>query len=137
MYASTAEYRQFLRSICSMEPNRMYVDSELDVTKLDASELDDETLDEFEYDEDATRSFLDGIYTLTNGCEAFRQLYVATAALMFSTDEQIGLAVLCSYDYLADFYACIEKYRKCPAAFDYCDEVDVEEYQRLYRKLHK
>jgi hypothetical protein len=149
MYSSTTEYRQFLRQICRMEPGKLYSDQNygvLDATyvleKADEDALDEETLDEFTYDQDAMTRFLDHIYAVTKHNLWFQTLYINAAALMFSEDLEIGLAVLCSYDYLADFYACFLTFESDPKLFGSNFPSNsilppVEEYVRLYKTLTK
>ena len=118
MYSNNEEYRQFLRVICGMELGKMYCDADYDVTNMAEEEVDAETLDEFEYDHSAMSEFLDRIYAATRQNALFRELYSTAAGLMLSENEEIGLAVLCSYDYLFDFYACFVKYMDNTKSFD-------------------
>jgi len=132
MYSDTTEYRQFLRQITEMKRGKYYSDDTYSINPSSA-ELDTETLDEFEYDDLAMSVFLDHVYSLTKESPIFQELYSAAAALMFSTDLEIGLAVLCSYDYLADFYACFLAH----TTVDSGNPVQtIEEYIRLYKSLH-
>jgi hypothetical protein len=163
MYSTTSEYRRFLRQICSMEPGKLYSDQDyapepLEKVLTDPSEkvltdplenadkevepLDEETLDEFTYDQDAMTRFLDRVYAASNNNLWFQTLYINAAALMFSENLEIGLAVLCSYDYLADFYACFQKFESDPKLFGSNFPPNsilppVEEYVRLYKTLTK
>jgi hypothetical protein len=118
MYSTNEEYRQFLRVICGMELGKMYCDAEYDAKNMAEDEVDPETLDEFEYDNSAMSEFLDHIYAATRQNELFRELYSSAAALMFSENEEIGLAVLCSYDYLLYFYSCFITYMEATKPFD-------------------
>lgn len=134
MYSTTSEYRQFLRAICGMELGKMYSDAQYDATNAAAEEeedIDPETLDEFEYDNSAMSRFLDRIYKATGQNALFRELYSAAAALMLSEDEEIGLAVLCSYDYLVDFYSCFLTYAEGTESFGR----DTPEYARIAAAL--
>lgn len=118
MYSNNEEYRKFLRLICGMESGKMYCDSDYDATNMAEEEVDPETLDEFEYDDSAMSEFLDRVYAVTRDNSIFRELYSSAAALMFSENEEIGLAVLCSYDYLVDFYSCFLTYINATESFD-------------------
>ena len=132
MYSTTPEYRQFLRVICGMELGKMYSDAQYDATNIaEEEEIDSETLDEFEYDHIAMSRFLDRIYKATGQNALFRELYSAAAALMLSEDEEIGLAVLCSYDYLVDFYSCFLTYAEGTESFGR----DTPEYARIAAAL--
>ena len=53
---------------------------------------------------------MDEIYEKTKHLEQFQSLYISAAALMFSTDPNIGLAVLFSYDYFSLFHTCIQAF---------------------------
>jgi hypothetical protein len=136
-----------------MEPGKLYSDQNYGVLKTteEASAeppifveetLDEETLDEFTYDQDAMTRFLDHVYAVTKHNLWFQTLYINAAALMFSVDLEIGLAVLCSYDYLADFYACFTRFESDPKLFGSIFPSNsilppVEEYVRLYKTLTK
>ena len=107
-YKSTAEYRQCLRSFFEMRPDAVSITT-LDETSEQTStrsdepihmDVDDETRDEWTYDEDATKIAMDRIYDKTKSDPLFQELYDLAAARMFSTDREIGLAILCSYDCL-------------------------------------
>jgi len=153
MYSTTSEYRQFLRHICSMEPGKMYCDQDYGVlpnalakaepvSEPEPDLLDEETLDEFTYDQEAMTQFLDRVYAATKHNLWFQTLYINAAALMFSENLEIGLAVLCSYDYLADFYACFQKFESDPKLFGSNFPPNtilppVEAYVRLYKTLTK
>lgn len=135
MYSTTAEYRQFLRAICGMELGKMYSDAQYDATNVaeEGEEIDSETLDEFEYDHLAMSQFLDRIYKATGQNALFRELYSSAAALMLSDNEEIGLAVLCSYDYLVDFYSCFLTYAEGTNSFGR----DTPEYARIAALLSR
>jgi hypothetical protein len=70
-------------------------------------ELDDETRDELMYDSMATSRLMDFIFSRTKDRAPFQTLYSVAAGAMMSMDLEIGLCVLCSYDYLAEFHACL------------------------------
>jgi len=78
------------------------------------SDLDDETLDEYNYDEHSVSVFIDRVSALTIHIPLFQTLYDAAAAKMFSTDREIGIAILLSYDYLAVFYPLITLFERYP-----------------------
>ena len=42
--------------------------------------------------------------------ELFQEIYTKAAEYMLSTDIEIGLAILCSYDYLDVFIPCYREY---------------------------
>jgi hypothetical protein len=123
MYSTTKEYRQVLRQIVHMDPTKYYSDEQFD---LECS-LDEETLDEFNYDDLAMSSYLDGVYKSTNTHPLFSRMYLSAAALMLSTNPEIGLAILFSYDYLGPFYLCYQSYLLDPESFS--------ENNQLYRSI--
>jgi len=133
MYSTTEEYRQFLRQITEMKKGKYYSDDTYSINPS-SGEIDTETLDEFEYDDLAMSVFLDHVYSLTKDSPIFQKLYSDAAALMFSTDLEIGLAVLCSYDYLADFYTFFLLHKNSVKPEEL---ILTEEYIRLHNKLHK
>ncbi len=98
-YTTNAEYRQCLRDVFSMNPVVPQID-----------DLDDETRDEMMYEADSVSRGLDEIYAITKDEPTFRKLYEIAAGQMMSPDPDIGLAVLCSYDYFAQFYTCVVDY---------------------------
>ena len=129
MYSTTEEYRQVLRQIVRMDPTKYYSD---DQVNLDDS-LDEETIDEFHYDDSAMSSYLDGVYKSTLSHPLFSRMYVSAAALMLSTNPEIGLAILFSYDYLGPFYLCYQSYLLDPEAFSENNQF----YRSIIERLEK
>ena len=99
-YSNDKEYRNCLRKIFSMNTNYTWNDS-------DITDLDDVSQDELLYDSDATTNFLDFIYDKTKNNTLLIELYTLAASVMISTDTNIGLAVLFSYDYFIYFHKCL------------------------------
>lgn len=130
MYDSDQEYRAFLRQIVKMDPAKFY---ETEDIKCDPSDpnVSAETIDEYNYDIDAVKTYLDEVYRKTKDHPLFQRLYTAAAALMFSVDPEIGLAVLMSYDYLAWFYNSYTGFNKNPEEFTEKDEF----YSRLIERI--
>jgi hypothetical protein len=91
-YKNNQEYRNCIREIFRMQEF---------ISTLD---IDDETKDEQNYDDRSTSKVLDYIYSITKKNACFQELYGYAAATMFSTDPEIGLAVLFSYDYFLLFH---------------------------------
>lgn len=98
-YNNDEEYRMCLRKLAGMksEPNK---------------DLDAISQDEFDFDEDSINQFLTTIYEATKHEELFQELYEYAAATMISTDPEIGLVVLYSYDYMKLFHLCVLEYLK-------------------------
>ena len=101
-YTNTTEYRNIFRQITHQ--NTKPPENPFD--------LDDETLDELHYDETTVSQFLDTVFANTKINPLFHALYDLAAAKMISTDREIGLAVLFSYDYFGVFYPCYCEYMK-------------------------
>ena len=129
MYGNTEEYRQVLRAIVKMDPTKHYSDA----TRQFSDDLDDETVDELTYDNQAMSHYLDGVYQTTKSNALFQRLYFSAAALMISTDPEIGLAILFSYDYLACFYLCYQSYLLSPSEFSENNQF----YHSLVSRLEK
>lgn len=103
-YDNNTSYRECLRKVCYMDI------SNLNIPFDQMEDLDDETKDELLFDEGAMNQTMDYVYDKTKQNECFKEFYVLGAAKMFSQDEQIGLAVLFSYDYFALFHACLVEF---------------------------
>jgi hypothetical protein len=131
MYSNDKEYRDFLRQIAKMDPTKFYETEDIfcDPTNPNVSP---ETIDEYNYDADAMKLFLDKVYSGTRFKPEFQRLYKAAAALMFSEDPEIGLAVLISYDYLACFYSTYTTFLKTP---DEWRSEDDEFYKKLIERI--
>ena len=131
MYDSDQTYRAFLRQIMQMDPAKFYEteDIKCDPTNPNVSA---ETIDEYNYDGDAVNAYLDRIYGETKDRTEFQRLYVAAAALMFSEDKEIGLAVLMSYDYLAWFHSVYINWKKRPSEWKATDD---EFYRKLIERI--
>jgi hypothetical protein len=100
-YKNTHEYRNELRRVFCMDSSNY--------PTIDNS-IDDESKDELEYDEVAMSASLDLIYAKTKNHPLFIEIYEKAAGCMLSTNPEIGLAVLCSYDYLDVFVPCYREY---------------------------
>ncbi len=115
-YSTTREYRKCLRTMFHMDPST-YRDTLKTYEDALHGEFDDETRDELSYDDAAARVVMDVIFEATRDNPLFQELYDMAAARMFSSDREIGLAVLFSYDYLALFHACIVQFTQSPDRF--------------------
>ena len=111
MYTSDKEYRAFLRQIIKMDPAKFYETEEIKCDPTDPK-VSEETIDEYNYDSAAVAKYLDRLYAKTKDRPEYQELYKLAAALMFSENPEIGLAVLMSYDYLAWFYASYSAFLK-------------------------
>lgn len=130
-YNSDKEYRAFLRQIIQMDLTKFYETADIKCDPTDPT-VSEETIDEFNYDTEATAKYLDRVYKETRDRPEYQRLYTAAAALMFSENLEIGLAVLMSYDYLAHFHSSYSLFLKNktewkPAADEF--------YQRLIERI--
>ncbi len=124
-YASNNEYRRIFRQITQMDVSKYYDN----VQHL--PDLDNETLDEYNYDEHSVSVFIDRVVALTMQHPLFQILYDTAAAKMFSTDREIGIAILLSYDYLIIFYPLLCLYEQSPEVIEKTHEY----YTRLLLAL--
>jgi hypothetical protein len=131
MYNSDQTYRAFLRTIIKMDPAKFYETEEIKCDPTDPK-VSEETIDEYNYDGNAVNAYLDRIYSETKHRPEFQRLYIAAAALMFSEDKEIGLAVLMSYDYLAWFHSIYSAYLKKPDSWNAQDD---EFYLKLIERI--
>ena len=97
-YNNNATYRNCLRTIFKMNPNNF--------PKFDM-DLDDETRDENEYDMDSAAIAMNTVIHDISKNSLFLYVLDKAAARMFSTDREIGLSILFSYDYLDVFHNCL------------------------------
>lgn len=97
-YDTNTTYRNCLRTLFKMNPNNF--------PKFD-EDLDEETRDENDYDMDSAAIAMNTIlYDITKN-SLFLYVLDKAAARMFSTDREIGLTILFSYDYLDVFHQCL------------------------------
>ena len=155
-YSTNAEYREVLRTLFQMSKQPMDEETKDEKTKdeetkdeetkdeetkdnetkddesMDTESIDNETKDELDYDETASSKFLNSVYEKTKNKKEFQKLFDLAAACMFSTDREIGLAVLFSYDYLALFYQVLELNTIDPSNIS-----DSAPYQKLLQGLSR
>jgi len=115
-------YRQSLRDFFFMQtPDNL------------SSDMDDESLDEVLYDTIAVKCGLEYIYDQTKDDPQFSVLYKLSAGQMLSENEEIGLAVLFSYDFFQLFFYCLRDFFKTRELWsDQC-----ESYRTLYKKFQR
>jgi len=118
-YSTNRDYRQVVRNFCNMK-----------CTDADA-DIDEESRDELLFDECSTSKKMTEIYESTKHHPLWIHLYEKAAAKFFSTDNEIGLAVLFSYDYFLKFYKCWTLFIESP--HDFVDSNDT--YQNLLSAL--
>lgn len=97
-YQNNTDYRSWIRRIFRF--NKDIKTYYADLTEKDMTmEIDDESRDEMEFDLDNMQIGLDYLFENTIDSPLFEELYLLSAATMFSTDVKIGQSVLCSYDF--------------------------------------
>jgi hypothetical protein len=128
MYNTNAEYRETLRQFFKMDMEKIGKQVRNKYTNFDT--FDRETRDELMFDSDAVDEGMRDILEKTRDIPVFRQLYVAAAGLMLSERIDIGLAVLLSYDYFADFSSVLASYIHSPDMVTVC-----ESWIKLSKKL--
>jgi len=128
MYHDNAEYREALRQFFKMDMNIIL--ENLRKTYADFDTFDEETRDELLFDTEAVEEGMNTLFNKTRTIPMFHELYVAAAGAMLSENPDIGLAVLMSYDYFADFSASLTAYFDAPDTLSGC-----ESWVRLHNKL--
>jgi hypothetical protein len=118
-YNNNLEYRKVLRDLFFMK--------EQDVDE----DLDEETKDELNYNESSISTTMDSLLLLTKDNRCFQELYDLAAALMFSCNREIGLAVLFSYDNLPLFHDCLSSFYYDPGAFNELNLIFISLKQKL------
>ena len=107
-YTDDAEYRNCIRRVFGTENS------------------DDEML----YDDKTVSAGLDYIYEKTKSIPVFCDLYTIGAAKMISTDLEIGMAIVFSYDYFELFHLCLVDFLK-----DGVLKSESENYKNLHKKI--
>jgi hypothetical protein len=102
MYSNNEEYRATIREYFKMDVK----DREMTYEYL--KESDPESYDEMLYDDAAMKKGMDDILEKTKDNRLFQQLYLLAAGKFLSEDAEIGLCVLLTYDYFADFCNLLE-----------------------------
>jgi len=123
-YSDNTEFRNCLRQIFKMNCHHF----------PNTDDLDEETADEIMYDSKAANDTMDFIFSKTKHNTLFNTLYAKTASFMFSTDTEIGLTILFSYDYLYLFHSLLVLFFSNDIHFDLSKS---SEYNTLYTKIFK
>ena len=118
-YTNNEEYRKCLRNMFQMK------NQSLDET------LDPETADEQDYDDDNASVMLDYVFSITQYDTLFKELYVYGAGTMLSLDQDIGLAVLFSYDYFILFHPCLQQIINNPQSWNSSNPAFIALKQKL------
>jgi len=102
LYSNNEEYRACLRNYFHMD----IVEADREHAYLKESDI--ESYDELLYDDAAMKRGMDDILEKTRENPLFITLYTLAAGQFLSDDIGIGLCVLLSYDYFADFITVYE-----------------------------
>ena len=108
-YKDDIEYRKCVRQLFSMHSQQLEWE--------DPNIVDPVSLDENDYDIISSSMMLDHIYNSTKEIPLFINMYIHAAGFMISEDQEIGLVVLCSYDYLIEFHNCLCDFFTSPDTF--------------------
>jgi len=120
-YNDNIEYRQALRKAFKMNC----------IEDINNADMDEITRDELLYDENAISTCMTFILETTQHITIFKDLYLITAARMFSQDLGIGLSVLFSYDNFKLFHLVLIDYFKDP--YNYTSSSN--SYNNLYNHI--
>lgn len=126
-YSNDFEYRKSLRRLFQMNSSNYPSNIE--------SDIDPVSRDELEYDEQSAEIAMECVIRKTRENPLFYALYEQSATFMFSTNIDIGLAVLFSYDYLLLFHRCLSDYFKSLTDSNETFTDQNENYKALYNKL--
>ena len=107
VYIDDTEYRNAIRKVFYFDPKKMYTYNGK-VTNFE--QLDSVTKDELNLDSDMIKTSMDALYNATKHESLFQELYLSAAGRMFSTEQEIGHAVLCSYDTFSLYHSCVWHY---------------------------
>ena len=125
-YKNNFQYRECLRNVFSMDVTKNPPKWE----QMDA-DLDEETKDELVYEGGAVLQGMNYICSATKNNKELQQLYLDAAALMFSTDPEIGLSILFAYDYFVDFHICLQVFFENPSGFS----ETTPEFQKISKRI--
>jgi len=117
MYTNNAEYRASLRAYFKMNTQ------DLETIYGELKDTDPESYDELIYDEEVMTRGISMIFEKTKQEPRFCELYRKAAGQFLSEDLEIGICVLLTYDYFADFIRVYE------------NPLDKELYETLYSRL--
>ena len=121
-YKDNETYRKCLRQVVNMDISNLNIPWD----QMD-DDLDEETKDELLFDNYAMSSTMDYVYDKTKENKFFKEIYLLGASKMFSTDPNIGLAILFSYDFFDLFHLCLQDF--------FNNKLDTINYNNLKNKI--
>ena len=128
-YTNDIEYRKTIRQVFQMKS-----DSYPDIVH---SDIDEVSRDELEYDDIAASAAMAYVFDKTRRVPPFIAIYEQAASFMFSTDINIWMAVLFSYDYLLLFHNCLRDFFTSLSRNDGPFTIENENYKLLHIHLFK
>ena len=129
-YVTDAEYRAVMRAIFRMKPqykvegeNYVFRDGSI----INCNDIDDETLDEVNLDQTRYDECFHYIWEMTKNNKQMLSLYEWSAGKFISSDYELGIAGLLSFDKLPLFYAILCKIAKgCVVTNEMIDAIMTE-----------
>jgi len=128
-YTNDEEYRKTIRQLFQMKSDSY--------PEIVHSDIDPVSRDELEYDNDSANLAMDYVFAKTRRVPPFIAIYEQAASFMFSTDINIGMAVLFSYDYLLLFHNCLRDFFVSLSRNDGPFTIENENYKLLHIHLFK
>jgi len=128
-YTNDEEYRKTIRQLFQMKSESY--------PEIVHSDIDPVSRDELEYDNDSANLAMDYVFAKTRRVPPFIAIYEQAASFMFSTDINIGMAVLFSYDYLLLFHNCLRDFFTSLSRNDGPFTIENENYKLLHIHLFK
>lgn len=128
-YADDIEYRTCIRQVFQMNSDSY--------PEIVHSDIDPVSRDELEYDDGAANFAMDYVFDKTRRIPLFIAIYEQAASFMFSTDINIGMAVLFSYDYFLLFHNCLRDFFASLSRNDDPFTIENENYKLLHIHLFK
>jgi hypothetical protein len=128
-YTNDEEYRKTIRQLFQMKSESY--------PEIVHSDIDPVSRDELEYDNDSANLAMDYVFAKTRRVPPFIAIYEQAASFMFSTDINIGMAVLFSYDYLLLFHNCLRDFFVSLSRNDGPFTIENENYKLLHIHLFK
>lgn len=128
-YTNDEEYRKIIRRVFQMKSDSY--------PYIVHSDIDAVSRDELEYDETSAYSAMEYIFDKTRRVPPFIAIYEQAASFMFSTDINIGMAVLFSYDYLLLFHNCLKDFFTLLSRNEGPFTIENENYKLLHIHLFK
>ena len=109
-YSDDDEYRDCIRRVFGMNPANCTND------------------DGFIYDDKNVSAGLDYVFATTKDIPEFHDIYLIGAGKMMSSESEIGMAIVFSYEYFDLFHLCLADYMRDGV-------VNKENYTKLHEKI--